>query len=83
MRLADFTFAFPALLSAIIMTALSGRAGQLDPRHRHLQRAGFARMTRAQRAVVARATSSLAARALGKGEWRISSSTCCPTSPRS
>ena len=57
MRLSDFGFAFPAILSAIMLTAVFGAGhGQRDHRHRHLQhpdlRAHHARL--GQRDLVAR-----------------------------
>ena len=85
MRLADFTFAFPALLSAIMLTAVFGPGhGDLDRRDRHLQhpdvRADHARL--GQRDLGARVRAGrarLAARAASASP----SSTCCPTSCRS
>ncbi len=42
MRLSDFAFAFPALLTAVMITALWGPGrGQCDHRHRHLQHPGL------------------------------------------
>jgi peptide/nickel transport system permease protein len=72
MRLADFTFAFPALLSAIMLTAIYG-PGLVTS----IVAIGifnvpvFARITRASALVVRSREFVLAARALGKGEWRI------------
>jgi len=72
MRLADFTFAFPALLSAIMLTAIYG-PGLVTS----IVAIGifnipvFARITRASTLVVRSREFVTAARALGKGEWRI------------
>ena len=72
MRLADFTFAFPAILSAIMMTAVFG-AGIVNS----IIAIGifniptFARVTRASANVVWSREFVLAARACGKGPWRI------------
>jgi peptide/nickel transport system permease protein len=72
MRLADFTFAFPALLSAIMLTAIYG-PGLVTS----IVAIGifnipvFARITRASALVVRSREFVTAARALGKGEWRI------------
>ena len=72
MRLADFTFAFPALLSAIMLTAIYG-PGLVTS----IVAIGifnvpvFARITRASALVVRAREFVTAARALGKGEWRI------------
>ena len=72
MRLADFTFAFPAILSAIMMTAVFG-AGIVNP----IIAIGifniptFARVTRASANAIASRDFILAARACGKGPWRI------------
>ena len=72
MRGADFTFAFPALLSAIMLTAIYG-PGLLTS----IVAIGifnvpvFARITRAGALAVRAREFVLAARALGKGEWRI------------
>ena len=72
MRFADFTFAFPALLSAIMLTAIYG-PGLFTS----IVAIGifnvpvFARITRASALVVRSREYVLAARALGKGEWRI------------
>ena len=72
MRFADFTFAFPALLSAIMLAAIYG-PGLLTS----IVAIGifnvpvFARITRASALVVRSREYVLAARALGKGEWRI------------
>jgi hypothetical protein len=72
MRLADFTFAFPAMLSAIMLTAVFGRGHrQLHHRHWHLQHpdvcAGHARL--GQRRVVARYI--LARAPAARAAWRI------------
>lgn len=72
MRLADFTFAFPALLLAIMMTAVFG-AGIVNS----IIAIGifyiptFARVTRASANAVWAREYILAARACGKGTWRI------------
>ena len=72
MRLADFTFAFPALLTAIMLTAIYG-PGLVTS----IVAIGifnipvFARITRASALVVRSREFVTAARALGKGEWRI------------
>ncbi|MGZ8259310.1 MAG: ABC transporter permease [Caldimonas sp.] len=72
MRLSDFTFAFPALLSAIMLTAIWG-PGLVTS----IVAIGifnipvFARITRASALVVRSREFVTAARALGKGEWRI------------
>jgi peptide/nickel transport system permease protein len=72
MRLADFTFAFPALLSAIMLTAIYG-PGLVTA----IVAIGifnvpvFARITRAGALVVRSREFVLAARALGKSEWQI------------
>ena len=72
MRLADFTFAFPAILSAIMMTAVFG-AGIVNS----IIAIGifniptFARVTRASANAVWSREFVLAARACGKGPWRI------------
>ena len=71
-RLADFTFAFPALLSAIMLTAIHG-PGLLTS----IVAIGifnvpvFVRITRASALVVRSREFVLAARALGKNELRI------------
>lgn len=72
MRLADFTFAFPALLLAIMLTAVFG-AGIVNS----IIAIGifyiptFARVTRASANAVWGREYILAARACGKGTWRI------------
>jgi peptide/nickel transport system permease protein len=72
MRLADFTFAFPAILSAIMMTAVFG-AGIVNS----IIAIGifniptFARVTRASANAVWSRDYVLAARACGKSPWRI------------
>jgi len=79
MRGSDFTFAFPALLTAIMLTAIYG-PGLLTS----IVAIGifnipvFARLARAAAHSVWSRDYVLAARAAGKGAWRI---TCCPTSP--
>lgn len=72
MRLADFTFAFPALLLAIMLTAVFG-AGIVNS----IIAIGifyiptFARVTRASANAVWSREYILAARACGKSSWRI------------
>ena len=73
MRIADFTFAFPALLLAIMLTAIYG------PSIRNAIIAigvfyipTFARVTRAAATQIWSRDYILAARACGKGSWRIS-----------
>ena len=72
MRLADFTFAFPAILSAIMMTAVFG-AGIVNS----IIAIGifniptFARVTRASANAIGSRDFILASRACGKGPWRI------------
>ncbi len=72
MRLADFTFAFPAILSAIMLAAVFG-AGIVTS----IVAIGifnipaFARITRASANAVLAREYVLAARASGKGPWRI------------
>lgn len=72
MRLADFTFAFPALLSAIMLTAVYG-PGLVNA----IIAIGiyniptFARITRAAAKAVWAREYVLAARASGKGPWAI------------
>ncbi len=72
MRLADFTFAFPAILSAIMMTAVFGAGIVVS-----IIAIGifniptFARITRASANAIASREFILAARACGKGPWRI------------
>jgi len=72
MRLSDFTFAFPAILSAIMMTAVFG-AGIVNS----IIAIGifniptFARVTRASANAIGSRDFVLAARACGKGPWRI------------
>ncbi len=72
MRLADFTFAFPAILSAIMLTAVYG-AGIVNA----IIAIGifniptFARVSRASARQIWAREYVLAARACGKGPWRI------------
>ena len=72
MRLSDFTFAFPAILSAIMMTAVFGAGIVVS-----IIAIGvfyiptFARITRASANAIASREFILAARACGKGPWRI------------
>ena len=73
MRLSDFTFAFPAILSAIMLTAVFG-AGIVNS----IIAIGifniptFARITRASANAVWAREYVLAARACGKNRWQIS-----------
>ena len=79
MRLSDFTFAFPAILSAIMMTAVFG-AGIVNS----IIAIGifniptFARITRASANAVWAREYVLAARACGKGPWRITTEHVLP-----
>ena len=72
MRAADFTFAFPALLSAIMLTAIYGPGLVIS-----IVAIGifnipvFARITRGAANVVWAREYVLAARSAGKGAWRI------------
>ncbi len=72
MRAADFTFAFPALLSAIMLTAIYGPGLVMS-----IVAIGifnvpvFARITRGAANVVWAREFVLAARSAGKGGWRI------------
>ena len=70
MRRADFTFAFPALLSAIMLTAVYGPGWS----RRSLRSASsifrYSHASHGRREVCGRA-STCRARALGKGAWRI------------
>jgi peptide/nickel transport system permease protein len=72
MRAADFTFAFPALLTAIMLTAIYGPGLAMS-----IVAIGifnipvFARITRAAANSVWSREYVLAARAAGKGAWRI------------
>ena len=72
MRLSDFSFAFPAILSAIMLTAVFG-AGIVNS----IIAIGifniptFARVTRASANAVWSREYILASRACGKGSWRI------------
>jgi peptide/nickel transport system permease protein len=72
MRAADFTFAFPALLSAIMLTAIYGPGLLMS-----IVAIGifnipvFARLTRGAANAVWAREYVLAARASGKGAWRI------------
>lgn len=72
MRLADFTFAFPAILAAIMMTAVWG-AGIVNAivAIAIYNIPTFARITRAGANAVWSREFVLAARACGKGPWRI------------
>ena len=72
MRLADFTFAFPAILSAIMMTAVFGASiGVSIVAIGIFNIPTFARITRASANAIASREFILAARACGKGPWRI------------
>jgi peptide/nickel transport system permease protein len=79
MRLADFTFAFPALLSAIMLTAIYGPGLATS-----IVAIGifnipvFARITRASALIVCSREYVLAARALGKSEWQITTQHVLP-----
>jgi len=72
MRAADFTFAFPALLSAIMLTAIYGPGLVIS-----IVAIGifnvpvFARITRAAANAIWAREFVLAARSAGKGAWRI------------
>ena len=72
MRAADFTFAFPALLTAIMLTAVYGPGLMTS-----IVAIGifnipvFARLTRAAASAVWTRDYVLAARAAGKGAWRL------------
>ena len=72
MRLADFTFAFPAILSAIMMTAVFG-AGIVNSiiAIGIFNIPNFIRVTRASAVAVWAREYVLAARACGKGPFRI------------
>ena len=72
MRFSDFAFAFPALLSAIMLTALYGPGLVVSIVAIGLFNVPvFARITRASANAVASRDFVLAARACGKGPWRI------------
>ena len=72
MRLADFTFAFPAILSAIMMAAVFGAGiGTSIVAIGIFNIPTFARITRASANAVLAREFVLAARACGKGPWRI------------
>ncbi|MBC7435093.1 MAG: ABC transporter permease [Bdellovibrionales bacterium] len=72
MRLADFTFAFPAILSAIMLTAVFGAGiGNSIIAIGIFNIPTFARVTRASANTVWSRDFVLAARACGKGPWRI------------
>lgn len=79
MRLADFTFAFPALLSAIMLAAVYGPGLATS-----IVAIGifnvpvFARVTRASALVLLERDFVRAARALGKSEWRITTDHVLP-----
>jgi peptide/nickel transport system permease protein len=72
MRAADFTFAFPALLSAILLTAIYGPGLVIS-----ITAIGifnipvFARITRGAANAIWTRDYALAAKAAGKSEWRI------------
>ena len=72
MRLSDFAFAFPAILSAIMMTAVFG-AGIVNSiiAIGIFNIPNFARITRASANALWAREFVLAARACGKGPWRI------------
>ncbi len=72
MRFSDFTFAFPALLSAIMLTAVYGPGLVTSVVAIGIFNIPvFARVARASALVVRSREFVLAARALGKSEWRI------------
>jgi peptide/nickel transport system permease protein len=79
MRFADFTFAFPALLSAIMLTAIYGPGLVTSIVAIGLFNIpGFARLTRASARSVWTRDYVLAARAAGKGAWRITTDHVLP-----
>jgi peptide/nickel transport system permease protein len=72
MRASDFTFAFPALLSAIMLTAIHGPGLMTSVVAIGIFNAPvFARLTRGAANAVWSREYVLAARAAGKGRWRI------------
>lgn len=72
MRLADFTFAFPAILSAIMLTAVFGAGiGNAIIAIGIFNIPTFARVTRASSQAVWTREYVLAARACGKNRWQI------------
>jgi peptide/nickel transport system permease protein len=72
MRASDFTFAFPALLSAIMLTAIHGPGLMTSVVAIGIFNAPvFARLTRGAATAVWSREYVLAARAAGKGRWRI------------
>jgi len=72
MRLADFTFAFPAILSAIMLTAVFGPGlGNAIVAIGVFNIPTFARVTRASANAVWAREYVLAARACGKSRWQI------------
>ena len=79
MRVSDFTFAFPALLTAIMLTAIHG-PGLITS----VVAIGifnipvFARITRAAAQGVWARDYVLASRACGRGSWHSPWRTCCP-----
>jgi peptide/nickel transport system permease protein len=82
MRAADFTFAFPALLSAIMLGAIYGPGlftGILAIGIFNIP--VFARISRGAAQAVWAREYMLASRAAGFGPWRITLAMCCPTSP--
>jgi len=79
MRFADFTFAFPALLSAIMLTAIYGPGLVTSIVAIGLFNIPvFARLTRASARSVWTRDYVLAARAAGKGAWRITTDHVLP-----
>jgi len=82
MRAADFTFAFPALLSAILLTAIYGPGLVVS-----ITAIGifnipvFARITRGAANAVWSRDFTLAAKAAGKTKWALLGSMCCPMWP--
>jgi peptide/nickel transport system permease protein len=72
MRASDFTFAFPSLLTAILLTAIYGPGLVMSIVAIGLFNVPvFARLTRSAAKVVWARDYVLAARAAGKGAWRI------------
>ena len=81
MRLADFTFAFPALLLAIMLTAVYGaRIENAIIAIGIFYIPTFARVTRASATQIWTRDYILAARACGKGAWRITFEHVLPNS---
>ena len=79
MRLADFTFAFPALLTAIMLTAIYGPGLKLSAVAIGIFNVPvFARITRAAANSVWAREYVLAARACGKNAWQITAEHVLP-----